>query len=335
MIIKKCTDWLNCDWCDTNKSDNTINGFMSIGKSNIKHVMTCQCFFVFCHRSQLSSGFFPYRLSPDLAISALVCLGFAFHLLSSLGISFSWHHLFLAFAHIQTISTSSLRGIVTPDTCVPLSILKCYAEYTCVVFASTSHDAIAFMFTSDGEGNERFLVDFERKAVSTMLEKRDEERRRREEEMKRKEEEEEAEEERRRLAEAVPPSDNPDEQWYVKQVGCIVRESCYLDLCNHCLLPNIPLFCSFILARFTFVSICYSSILYCFFSHVFLKHFISYHHKTSDKTNNYSAVILYTNSSSSISFISNALLNVCSVQLLSVCCEMLLLHIFSFHIIAI
>ena len=82
------------------------------------------------------------------------------------------------------------------------------------------------MFTSDGEGNERFLVDFERKAVSTLLEKRDEEKRRREEEMKRKEEEEEAEEERRRLAEAVPPSDNPDEQWQVKQVGCMVWESC-------------------------------------------------------------------------------------------------------------
>ena len=30
--------------------------------------------------SQASSGFWPYRLSPGLAISALVCLDFAFHL---------------------------------------------------------------------------------------------------------------------------------------------------------------------------------------------------------------------------------------------------------------
>ena len=56
-----------------------------------------------------SSGFWPHRLLPGLAISALVCLEFAFHLPSST-IYFSWHHLYLAFAHVQTISTSSLRN---------------------------------------------------------------------------------------------------------------------------------------------------------------------------------------------------------------------------------
>lgn len=67
------------------------------------------------------------------------------------------------------------------------------------------------MLTTDGQGNEKFLVDFERKAVSALLEKRDEERMKREEEMKKNEDE--AEEEEQRLAEKVPPSDNPDEQW--------------------------------------------------------------------------------------------------------------------------
>ncbi len=70
--------------------------------------------------SQSSSGFWPYRLSPGLAISALVCLDFAFHLLPSV-ISFSWPHLYLASAHIRTISTSSLWGIPPSGTCVPLS----------------------------------------------------------------------------------------------------------------------------------------------------------------------------------------------------------------------
>ena len=127
------------------------------------------------------------------------------------------------------------------------------------------------MFTSDGEVNERFLVDFERKAVSTMLEKRDEERRRKEEEMKRKEEEEEAEEERRRLAEAVPPSDNPDEQWQVRQAACIVQESGYVDLCA--IITTCQIWLYFV-ACFTFVSICCASILYCFYWHVLCTHYI-------------------------------------------------------------
>ena len=60
---------------------------------------------VFCLLpSQSPSGFWPYPLSLGLAISTLVCLDFAFHLLSSV-ISFSWHHLYLIFAHVQTIST--------------------------------------------------------------------------------------------------------------------------------------------------------------------------------------------------------------------------------------
>ena len=84
-------------------------------------IMTCQCFRGL-PPSQSSSGFWPYRLSPGLAISALVCLDFAFHLLSSV-ISFSWRHLYLASAHVQTISTSSLWGITPSGTCVPLSTM--------------------------------------------------------------------------------------------------------------------------------------------------------------------------------------------------------------------
>ena len=75
-------------------------------------------FSVFYHL--LSSGFLPYPLSLGLAISALVCLDFAFHLLSSV-ISFSWPFIYLAFAHVQTISTSSLQGILPSSTCLPLS----------------------------------------------------------------------------------------------------------------------------------------------------------------------------------------------------------------------
>ena len=78
-------------------------------------------FSVFCLLpSQSSSGFLPYLLSRGLDISALVCLDFAFHLLSSV-ISFLWPHLYLALAHVQTISTSSLWGLPPSGTCVPLS----------------------------------------------------------------------------------------------------------------------------------------------------------------------------------------------------------------------
>ena len=73
---------------------------------------------VFCLLpSHLPSGFLPCPLSPGLAISALVCLDFPFHLPSS-AISFSWHHLYLASAHIQTISKSSHSGILSSGTCV-------------------------------------------------------------------------------------------------------------------------------------------------------------------------------------------------------------------------
>ena len=70
--------------------------------------------------SQLSFGFRLCPLSPGIANSTLVCLHFAFHLLSSV-ISFSWPHLYPAFAHVQTISTSSLGGIPLLGTCVPFS----------------------------------------------------------------------------------------------------------------------------------------------------------------------------------------------------------------------
>ena len=74
----------------------------------------------FVSTSRQSFGFWPYPLSPGLAISALVCLDFTYHLPSST-ISFSWHHRYLAFVHVQTISTSSLWGIPPSGTCVPLS----------------------------------------------------------------------------------------------------------------------------------------------------------------------------------------------------------------------
>ena len=70
--------------------------------------------------SQLSSGFWPCPLSPGLDISALVCLDFAFHLLSFV-ISFSWPHLYRAFAHVQTISTSTLCGILPVPACLQMS----------------------------------------------------------------------------------------------------------------------------------------------------------------------------------------------------------------------
>ena len=59
---------------------------------------------VFCLLpSQSASGFWPYSLLPGLAISALVCLPrFRFLSLSSVK-SISWRHLYLAFAHVQTI----------------------------------------------------------------------------------------------------------------------------------------------------------------------------------------------------------------------------------------
>ena len=67
-----------------------------------------------------SSVFWPYRLSPGLAISALAFRDSASRLPSSAR-SFSWHHLYLAFEHVRTISTSSLWGSPPSGACVPLS----------------------------------------------------------------------------------------------------------------------------------------------------------------------------------------------------------------------
>ena len=64
-------------------------------------IMTCQCFW-----SSVISVVIRF-LSPGFAISALVCLNFAFHLPSS-AISFSWPQPYLAFAPVQTNSASSL-----------------------------------------------------------------------------------------------------------------------------------------------------------------------------------------------------------------------------------
>ena len=79
------------------QNDNVV---CRLGSRHVRHIF---CILL----SQLSSGFWHYALSPGLAISASVCLDFAFHLLSSVR-SFSWPHLYLAFANVQTISTSSI-----------------------------------------------------------------------------------------------------------------------------------------------------------------------------------------------------------------------------------
>ena len=71
--------------------------------------------------SQWSSGFWPYRLSPGLAISALVCLDFAFHLLSSV-ISLSWAHIYLAFAYVQTEVTLTNCLSLSHSLSPPLSL---------------------------------------------------------------------------------------------------------------------------------------------------------------------------------------------------------------------
>ena len=84
-----------------------------IGQNNnvvLRRLGSRQVCHVFCLLlSHLSSGFWPYPLSPGLAISALACLDFVFHLLSSV-IYLSWPHLYLAFAHVQTISSSIGNG---------------------------------------------------------------------------------------------------------------------------------------------------------------------------------------------------------------------------------
>ena len=82
-------------------------------------------FSVFCHlRRHLVSGH-NYPLSPGLAISALVCVDFAFHLNP-------------AFAHVPTISTYCLLGDLPSGTCVPLS--RClsddYTHYVCIAQGS-------------------------------------------------------------------------------------------------------------------------------------------------------------------------------------------------------
>ena len=92
-------------------------------------------FSVFCHLSRhlVSGRILSRHVSPSQLWSASISLSID-HLLSSV-ISFSWPHLYLAFAHVQTISTSSLWGILPSGTCVPLS--------RCLHF---SHDLLVVVF---------------------------------------------------------------------------------------------------------------------------------------------------------------------------------------------
>ena len=101
-------------------------------------------FSVFCHLSchLVSQKFRPSPLSPGLAISALVCLDFAFKLVSFV-ISFSWHHLYLAFAHVQTISTPSLFSLMNsaigPTMCASFH-MSTFLTWSSLVFPLAHHN---------------------------------------------------------------------------------------------------------------------------------------------------------------------------------------------------
>ena len=84
--------------------------------------------------SQSSSGFWPYPLSSGFTISALVCLDFAFHLLSSV-ISLSWPHLYLAFAHVQT-NLFSLRNSVIGYMCSSFQ-MSTFLTWSCLLSTAT------------------------------------------------------------------------------------------------------------------------------------------------------------------------------------------------------
>ena len=72
-------------------------------------IMTCQCF-VFCHLSchLVSSHILFHQISPS-QLCGPPQFRFPSTVLSSV-ISFLWPHLYPAFAHVQTISTSSRRN---------------------------------------------------------------------------------------------------------------------------------------------------------------------------------------------------------------------------------
>ena len=72
----------------------------------------------------------------------------------------------------------------------------------------------------DEDGSKLFLVDFERKAMDTISDKRREQLAKEEEEKKQREQEE-AEEERKQLAEPLKETEDPQEEWWVKNtISC-------------------------------------------------------------------------------------------------------------------
>ena len=85
-----------------------------------------------------SSGFWPYRLSPGLAISALVFHDSAFRLPSSAR-SFSRHHLYLAFELVQTISASSIWGIPPSGSMRASFQMSTFLTWSSLVFPLAHH----------------------------------------------------------------------------------------------------------------------------------------------------------------------------------------------------
>ena len=82
--------------------------------------------------SQSSSASWPYRLSPGLAISALVCLDFAFCLPVS-AISFSWHHLSRLCTCPNHLNLFSLRNSAIGYTCASFQ-MSTFLTWSSLVF---------------------------------------------------------------------------------------------------------------------------------------------------------------------------------------------------------
>ena len=59
-----------------------------------------------------------------------------------------------------------------------------------------------YIFISEEDGSQKYLVDFQRKNIDTIIDKRNNRLK-------------EEEEEKKLLAERVPAPDNPEEEWYV------------------------------------------------------------------------------------------------------------------------
>ena len=95
-------------------------------------IATCQCFLSFA-----TSVVIWFLAILSFTISALVCLDFAFHLVLSSVMYFSWPHFYPAFARVKTISTSSLWGLLSSGTCVPL--FRCLRVFGLAYLHASTH----------------------------------------------------------------------------------------------------------------------------------------------------------------------------------------------------